>query len=341
MRRWVATSLLVAVIATLGTTPLSSAASDRIWFAPGPGTLDYLRLFEHPEEWAHVRQLISVFKFYQGHAQPGNQVFAPDTYEALVRAGAFRTLSQWGIKIAIEAGAVKEFYCTPDASGMNRAIAETLDSVRAVQTAGGTVSYLAMDDPFASGKAAVCGGPAPEPTADRIATYFAGVHGAFPTIQIGWIEAYPLTSEPALESILDLLKNRGATPAFLHVDVDSRALTKFGADFTRDMRALRRACADRQVPFGIIVWGYNGDSDVLYTLDAERVVAEITGAFTSWNDMPDHIIVQSWAQTATGFSITPNNLPEDRPYTHTNTLWQVYRRLHGQTGPPVGTAIGR
>ena len=27
----------------------------------------------------------------------------------------FRTLTQWNKKIAIEAGAVKEFYCTPDA----------------------------------------------------------------------------------------------------------------------------------------------------------------------------------------------------------------------------------
>jgi hypothetical protein len=107
------------------------------------------------------------------------------------------------------------------------------------------------------------------------------------------------------------------------------------------MRALRDACVARGVPFGIIVWGYNGDADALYALDAEHVVSEITAAFKGWDDMPEHIIVQSWAQTATGLSITPTNLPEDLPHTHTDLVWEIYRRLHGQTGPSTGVAIRR
>jgi hypothetical protein len=250
-------------------------------------------------------------------------------------------LRSWGIKTAIEVGAVKEFYCTDDASGMTQAISDTVNSIRAVEAAGGTVSYLAMDDPFASGQSKRCGGPLLEPTADRIATYFAGVHSAFPNVEIGWIEAYPLTSEPVLESILDLLHARGVVPAFIHADVDSRALRLVGADFTRDMRALREACAARRIAFGIIIWGYNGDSDVLYSLDADRMVSEITAAFTNWKDMPEHLIIQSWAQTQNGLWITPSNLPEDRPYTHTNLLTRVYRRLLGQTGPITGMAVQR
>jgi hypothetical protein len=337
-----AAALAAALLILLPIRPAAAPSTPHtLWFAPGPGTLDYIRLFDHPEEWAHARQLVSVFKFYQGHAQPGNQVFAPNTYEALKAAGAFQQLGRWGIKTALEDGAVKEFYCTPDASGMNDAVSQTVASIRAVEAAGGTVSYLAMDDPFASGKSAVCGGPSPVPTADRIATYFGGVRAAYPNVQIGWIEAYPLSSEPLLENMLDLLKARGATPAFLHADVDSRALRQFNADFTRDMRALRDACVARGVPFGIIVWGYNGDADALYALDAEHVVSEITAAFKGWDDMPEHIIVQSWAQTATGLSITPTNLPEDLPHTHTDLVWEIYRRLHGQTGPSTGVAIRR
>lgn len=45
---------------------------------------------------------------------------------------------------------------------MSAAVAATLASVRAVESAGGTVSYLAMDEPFVSGRAPVCGGPALE-----------------------------------------------------------------------------------------------------------------------------------------------------------------------------------
>jgi hypothetical protein len=323
--------------------PLGAAApADRVWFCPGPGTIDYLRLFEHPEEWPHARQLFDVFKFYQQHTQtPAPAIVGPNSYDAFVRAGAFQTLTKWGKKIAIEAGSVKEFYCTPDASGMNASIQQTLDSLRAVQSAGGTVSYIAQDDPFASGRAPQCGGPALEPTADRIATYAHGVQSAFPAVKIGLIEAYPLSSEATIETILGLLAARGVPPAFVHADVDSRALRLFRADFTRDMRALRDACAARGIPFGIIIWGYNGDSDALYAVDAEHVLAEITDAFTSWSDMPDHIIVQSWAVSSTGLLITPSNLPEDRLYTHTNLMMDVYRRVRGQTAPSTGTAVTR
>ena len=339
--RAAAAAVALAALQPVGAAQVTGVAADRVWFAPSPGSIDYRRLFEHPEEWSRARPLVSVFKFYQGHTQPTNPVFAPNTYDALVRADAFRRLGQWGIKIAIETGSVKEFFCTPDASGMADTIGQSVASIRSVVDAGGTVAYLAMDEPFVSGRATVCGGPALEPTADRVATYVAGVHATFPAVRIGWIEAYPFSDERSLETALDLLRARGVTPAFLHVDVDSRALARAGADFTRDMRTLKAACAARQVPFGIIIWGYNGDADALYALDAERVVGELTDAFAGWNDMPEHLIFQSWAVSATGLSLTPSNLPDTRAYTHTNLLVQTYRRLRGQTGPTTGTAIPR
>src|SRR6266545_2542113 len=335
MKRVVITALFLA----LGAAPRADIKTDRIWFSPGPGTLDYIRLFEHPDEWRHARDLVDVFKFYQGHAQPANQVFAPNTYAALVNANAFHAIKMWGKRPAIEVGVVKDFYCTPDASGMNRAIEDTLVSVRAVGAAGGTVDYLAMDDPFASGRASVCGGPALEPTADRIATWVRGVGGSVPPERIGLIEAYPFSSEAAIESMLDLLRSRGVPPAFLHMDVDLNAIRPPASDFTRDIRQLKDVCRAQNVPFGIIFWGNNADADVLYTLDATRLVDATAVAFPTWEDMPDHLIVQSWAQTRTGLWITPNNLGEDRPYAHTNFLWQTYRRLRGQTGPASGTAI--
>jgi len=335
----------LAVLALLlALSPGSSAAlpEDRIWFAPSPGSIDYQQLFARPEEWPHARQLVSVFKFYQQHTQtPTPDIVGPNSYDALARAGAFRLLNKWGKKIALEVGAVKDFYCTPDASGMNAAIAATAASIRAVQAGGGSVAYLAMDDPFAAGKAAVCGGPAPEPTADRIATYVRGVRSQFPDVRVGLIEAYPTTSEPDLEKNLDLLRDRNVAPVFLHADIDSRGLRPGRDDFTRDMRALRKACADRNIAFGIIVWGYDGNSDVLYTADTGRLATEITDAFPSWNDMPDQLIFQSWAVSDTGLLITPSNLPEDAPYTHTRLLWQLYRDLRARTGPSSGVAIKR
>ena len=346
-RTWLARrgSLALAALLALATMPVASPAAvpadDRIWFAPGPGTLDFVRLFERPAEWRRARALTSVFKFYQQHTQtPAPPIVGPNSYDALVRAGAFRTLKQWGTKVAIEVGAVKEFFCTPDARGMNEAIQNTVASVRAVETAGGTVSYLAMDEPFLAGQAAVCGGPSLTPTADRLLTYQRAVAPAAPDAALGLIEAYPSFAPDAFDAMLRLLAARGVKPAFLHVDVDIRALRAGRDDFARDMRRLQTIAAEQAVPFGFIVWGYNGDADVLYADDAGRLTRGLADTFR-WEQMPEHVIFQSWAVSSTGLLVTPNNLPEDRPYTHTHILWSEWRRLFGQSGPSTGTAIIR
>ena len=335
--------MLVAALLVMISVTGSGAAldQDRVWFCPGPGTIDYVRLFQQPSEWAHARQLVSVFKFYQQHTQmPPPSIVGPNNYDSLARAGVFRTLKAWGKKVAIEVGAVKEGYCTPDASGMNAAIAGSVASVRAIESAGGSVTYLALDEPFLSGESKACGGPGLEQTADRLAIYGAGVRQAFPNVRVGLIEAYPSFNPDAFSSMLELLTARGVKPAFLHVDIDIKALRPGRDDFARDMTRLATTCREQRLPFGIIIWGYNGDNDVLYSLDAERLAGAVAETFR-WDEMPEHLIFQSWAESATGLRITPSNLSEDRPYSHTQILWSTFRRLYGQTGGSTGTAIVR
>lgn len=330
------------IIALLACASLDGRAqtTPRIWFCPGPGTLDYVRLFQSPQEWAHARRFVSVFKFYQQHTQtPPPDIVGPNTYDALARAGVFRQLKQWRIETAIEVGSVKEFYCTPAATGMNESIAATVASVRAVEAAGGSVSYLAMDEPFVSGRARVCGGPALEPTADRVATYVSGVHSAFPNLRIGLIEAYPFSSADALETIITLLKARGAAPAFLHMDVDWHL--SGAAAFKRDIKRLQEFCATQRIPYGVIITGYNGDADPLYAVDVAGITELTAETFGSWAAMPDHLIFQSWVESLSGLRITPTNLPEDRQYSHTQMLWDTFRRLRAATGGATGTAIPR
>jgi hypothetical protein len=340
-RGWVPLALACALLAS--PAPLAGAIpADRIWFCPGPGTIDYARLFDHPEEWAHARALVSVFKFYQSHTlTAGDPSIGPNTYDALARAGAFSLPKKWGMKIAIEAAAVKEYYCTPDASGMANAIDAGVASIRGVEDGGGTVGYIAMDEPFAAGRAPVCGGPSLEPTADRVAQYVQGVTSAAAGVKIGLIEAYPFSDEPSIERMLDLLAARGVPPAFLHVDADLNAIRAPSSDFTRDMIRLQAQCRARGIPFGIIIWGHDYDADALYMRDAARLVNAISRTFATWADMPDHLVFQSWAQTRGGLKILPANLAEDQPYTHTGLIWGVYRRLRGQTAPSKDLAIGR
>ncbi len=334
-------AVVVSLLMVLGMSRGAAApVSDGIWFAPGPGTIDYVDLFQHPDEWPNARQVFDVFKFYQQHTQtPPPAIVGPNSYDALVRAGAFQTLTKWGKKIAIEAGSVKGGYCTPDASGMNASIQDTVNSIRAVQQAGGIVAYLAQDEPFVSGRSRVCGGPALEPTADRVAQYVSGVHAAFPSVKIGLIEAYPFSSESAIETIVQLLHARGVTPAFLHMDADWHLAGAAG--FTRDMLALQAFCQAQGIPFGIIINGNNSETDPEYATDVFILNRLIVNTFGTWERMPDQIIVQSWAVTSTGISLTPSNLPEDRLYTHAEILWDIVRRLKGANGSSTGGAIIR
>lgn len=315
-------------------------SEQRIWFTPGPGTLDYQRLFEHPDEWPRARSLVTVFQFYQQHTQmPPSSEIGPNSYDAFVRVDAFRRIRSWGMKTSIELGSVKEGYCRDDPVGMELPIQSAIDSVLAVRAAGGTVDYLAQDEPWVSGRLPVCGGPALEPIADKVAAYMSAVQRRFPEIRIGLIEAYPFLSVERLERILDLLRQRGTPPAFLHVDVDWHALGP--GEFERDLPRLQAAAAARGVTFGVIVWGYNGDADRLFASDAADITDLLTAAFPGWHDMPEHIIFQSWAESRSGLRITPSNLPEDRAYTHTANIWNLYRRLRGATGPAVGNARPR
>jgi hypothetical protein len=329
--------LLTGLEVSAQTRPLDS---DRIWFSPNPGTLDMLRMFEHPEEWSRARNIINVFNITQQHTFASDSIIGPNTYPALVNVDAFRKLVRWGKKLSIGVGAVKEFYCTTDASGMNESIVNTLDAVAKVTQAGGRVDYLSMDEPWVSGRSKKCGGPALEPTADRVALYMSSVSRAYPLIKIGLIEAYPFSSADAIESMLSLLRSRNATPAFLHMDVDWHSLNP--GEFERDMRRLRDVCHAQGMPFGIIITGYNGDADALYALDAAGIAHLIAQTFLRWNDMPEHLMFDSWVESGTGLRITPNNLPETRLYTHTRLAFDIFRYLRGVQMPlPSGTAVPR
>ena len=98
-----------ALLAWIAVPTRAAATGDRLWFSPSPGSIDYVELFEQPDQWPHARQLFSVFKFYQQHTQtPAPAVVGSNSYSALVGVDAFRLLTRWGKKIAIEEPTVKE-----------------------------------------------------------------------------------------------------------------------------------------------------------------------------------------------------------------------------------------
>ena len=327
---------LIALAATFATAPANGRFEpDRVWFAPAPGSLDYLRLFTMPAAWTRALRVVDVFKFYQQHTtSPAGAIVGPNTYEALVQAGAFRTISRsWQKKIAIEVAAVKEHYCTDDDRGMREAIDAALASVRAVQLGGGFVSYLAIDEPFLAGQSLRCGGPSLAPTADRLAVFMRGVGRVYPGIRVGLIEAYPSFSPEQIIEMIGLMRTRGFPLAFLHADVDLRAIRPGRDDFGRDLTRLTTWSAGERLPFGLIIWGENGNADALFAADAMRLEVAVESTFSRWDLLPPQLIVQSWAESSGGLRITPSNLPEDRPDTLTELLLRVYLRFFANRTP--------
>jgi hypothetical protein len=310
-----------------------SPAQRLVWFAPAPGSLDMRRLFVADEEWPAARQHMDVFKFYQAHALPhvDSPVQGPNTYEALCEIDAFRTVTErWHKQIAIEVASVKEPHCTSDWSGMATPIANTIAAVAAVQAAGGRVAYLAMDEPFLSGQSKVCGGPDPQPTVVRLQQYVGAVQAAWPGVGIGLIEPYPYFSVTQIDGFLARMQAGGIRPAFFHLDIDLNAVRRGRQDVPSDLQRLAAACEGRGIPFGVIIWGNNGNADALYVDDAWRLVNLVGESFDA-EDLPRDLIFQSWAQSSTGLWITPSNLPEQRPDTHTYFIDRATRALR----PPL------
>jgi hypothetical protein len=325
--------LLIVAAFALVALPVRSHAEkqrgvDRFWFTPAPGSIDMVRLFEAPEEWALARELVDVFKFYapQTWHVPADEN-GPNTYEAFRRVEAFRKLAGWGIRIGIEAGAVKEHYCTADGSGMQAAIADTLESLDNVAAAGGVVSYVAMDEPFTAGLSPRCGGPSLVPTADRLAVYVTAVRRAYPFVRIGLIEPYPTFRPAQFRQMLELLEARGIRLDFLHVDPLKPPPSGERDRFGSEMIELGRLAGDHALIFGAIIWGDKGNSDAEYADDAMRAARNLKNVFRAWEVVPQHIVVQSWVASATGQKITPSNLPDSAPYTHTSLILQIYDLL--------------
>ena len=292
--------------------------SDLVWFAPNMGSSDYVALFTKPEQWETARSKIDVFKFYtQNVMDDPCPICAGNTLGKLVDAHAFQILVQDDIAVAVEVGAVKEWGCTSD---ITYGVAQTV--IRNIQAHGGTVAFLAMDEPLFGGRIEVNNTTCDyqmEQTAGVTADFTGRVNTAYPQMIIGDIEPYPEFSVPELERWLLTLQADDAKPAFFHIDVDMERVRVENRDIKGDLRSLSQFCLAQGIPFGVIftsTWGAAGSDHSYYdsTMIWIRTVNEAIGK-------PQQVIFQSWQGPAKdGFNEVPVNLPEADLYSHTRLL---------------------
>jgi hypothetical protein len=282
---------LVLVIMRISLLSASGAEAPSVWFAPNSESPDFLEIFSKPESWASARKRVRVFKF--GPAQLGTLSRSGlNSFLDLKNADAFKKLKQWGISIAIEAPAVKEWDCASE-----RAARITLGYIRNVRSAGGEVSYVAMDEPLVSGVRS-CQLEI-EGAAVRTAAYVRNIlrdvdnAARAGEVTIGDIEPYPSFSVDQLKRWINALSINGFKPGFFHLDVDLRRVaSRPELDLASDLRELKMFMKDKGVSFGIIFW--SGRDPESTDEDYYRHVIDYVIGVRNAIGRPEQSIFQSW-----------------------------------------------
>lgn len=281
------------------------------------GSIDFPELFSSPDRWSAARDRVDVFQFY-GNAVSGDpyDIGGDNVLDTFVEVDAFGRLNDWGIATALELGVIKWFACghTSWAEYTNRGIDN-------VETNGGRVSFVAMDEPLIGGQVSE-GGVGCEYTleeaAREVASFVEAVQAEHPEVQVGDVEPYPHYAIDELERWLAALDKTGALPSFFHLDVDIERVLVERQAVAADLRRLRDFCDELGVPFGVILtsnWTEAGSDEGYYdsALQWARTVSEGMGR-------PTHVIFQSWqGPAASGRHEVPINLSEGDSGTHSHT----------------------
>ena len=316
---------------TLLPIPGHDLAEEQTWFAPNMGSLDFPDLFAEPARWATAREAVDVFQFYANSVSGDPYDIGGDNVlETFVEVDAFAQLYEWDIPVAIEAGVIKFFACTHGswAEYANRAI----DNIEAN---GGRVSFIAMDEPLLGGQLVegetTCGYTMEEAAAE-VAAFVVAVHDKHPDVRIGTIETSPPQTVHEVDAWMAALEAAGATPAFLHLDVEVADGIANPA-FVAELAWLRDATEARGIPFGLIL---TADWQVAAS-DATYVESVRQWALAIGDGMgrPTHVVFQSWmGPAASGFHEIPINLPDDDPasFSHTRLIIDGLELLDGAGG---------
>ncbi len=261
-----------------------------LWLCPHPffsgspdldGSYDFYFLFDtNYSLWPDIRSHIEVFKFYQYPFYSASGLYTDAQVQKIVEK-----LGQSKIDMAFESGAVTDW--SPDGTEAARI---TNSSISRVESLGGKVKFVAMDEPLYLGL--VMYDQPLDNVVYNVANYINRVKSAHSDVIIGEIIAYPAVPMLMITDYIQRLKNRtGKWLSFVHLDVDLNHLNEhgLGLDEIIDLKAF---CASHGIEFGII-FTHNeleASSDVDYYTGTLSWAASIY----SYMGMPDHIISQSW-----------------------------------------------
>ena len=377
------TSIIFLLLITIVGSEVHSQPTDssKVWFTPNIASVDMLDLFNNPEQWDSARSKIDVFKFYlvqvgtEGWSSVGHAAYncGDNHLENLVNVEAFSKLGQWGIDIAVESFFAQPIMsydpveCSTAEYVYNLTLSGSINVIQNIEANGGTVRYLAMDEPIRQWYPLYhyiyWGETDPRPClvdslgalADHVATYILQMQTWFPSVSIGQIGLYPEVGVDQFKEWIIALEARGVSLSFLHIDVHGPRVDEYisfgiNIDVAADMLELKSFLEEHDIEFGIIFFDnyydsqywepdeYNDSTYYAGTMDWINFVRDA-------NLKPDHNIFQSWVfpyyTTGIGPNEIPVNLPEDDStiYSHTRLINEGYDILNsssvGLSDPPT------
>lgn len=316
--------LLFALIAGVAcgrpTSPGTPPADRFAILAPASASTDLASMFEPASQpqWAQARSRLRAFQFYQQSLRSSCPTCGGNTLGRLLTAvpeGAFRYLTEQGIQIGVEAGAVKEHTCS------GRQLGEVVvEDMRPIYASGGHVTYIAMDEPFTA--ALPVRGPSPfgrcnfsiDQTVVQVDAFMDRVRERHPEIRIGLIEPYPyFTADEIMTFIRALEDNERVGLAFFRLDYDVRHRYNADTNSVADLRRLRDFLAGRGIEMEVIVTGYDGRTDAPAVASAMALAYEVSGAISR----PHAVVFQDWSADRLLLGGAAVNLPEQQPGTLT------------------------
>ncbi|MFN2214911.1 MAG: discoidin domain-containing protein [Anaerolineales bacterium] len=266
-----------------------------------------MALFEPDAAWTQAADRIQVFKLYGEWV--GDDPWTIHASDKDLRQ-VISDLNQRGIALAMEAGPLEATSgCGQGIEGFGGGVRIGIRDAKRIKAAGGTLSYIALDEPFVF--ASLYNGPnafqwPAERVAEKIDAYILGVRTVFPDLMIG--DTKPLWGVIDVESYKNWLSTfrrvNGYDLAFFHLDVD------FGrGDWAQAALELETFARELGIDFGIIYdVNPNVSSDEAWLTAAGEwaIMYELVA-----NGQPDHVLFQSWHDHPT------RTLPEIEPYTFT------------------------
>jgi hypothetical protein len=277
------------------------------WFAPLPleevdrGSVDFMDLFTPDADWNEASSHLQVYKLYGGWAEraPFNQL-----------KQAIQAIRQRGLGLAIEHSPLyPDQNCGKNIEGF--AGSGFINTVRRVKDAGGTLNYIALDEPyyyahFYDGEQA-CHWTT-EKIAKDVGDMILMAQKIFPDMLVGDIE--PVTGPAdaaAYKAWLETFREvNGFDLAFFHLDMDWS-----NSNWPAEALEMEAYGNELNIPIGIIYTGNPFDeSDENWVESAgervKRYELEAGGQpdhviFQSWHDKPAHALPESTASTFTGF----------------------------------------